>query len=687
MPTSSELIATATAQLVADAAKLHLILHGADTVSVPTEGGDVPSIAKLQALIAEQLVTGHASGFVAVVANSAARDLATPTQVDQLLIQSDTKKIYYGTATTPGSWTLHPFQTIADEVSDALTTVSDFGTALGDKMNTDTFVGGEATGIVRTADRLSVIAAFIAANGTSALNVLGVENGVVGVFPLLSNNRAVALVDGVPNHTALANTSRRAQAIGANFVFLNNPRRLVSWGFQGGIGVGILGSGISQTESYYPRAVLSRQQPDREFPDFDHNSIHTTAGNIVKVSSQNSSTMALTANGTILVSGAVSQGVRPLFGSGIDKTQTTLMPVFFNVGGVNKAIRLFDVQDSTTVKHSTAIFVDETEGIWIVTTNPNGAGYGNSLVGAQNIPVKLNAGYSAWSGKIVKKIRCDVTGNIYILFTDGNLYAGGGKNTTGQLNTGGTGALLNPAQIANGVEDFEVSGQEYDTVLSLFVLQGTTLKGAGYNNNGQLGQTGGTSAQNIANKLSFVTISTDVDMVRIGGTDNTTVIFRKTDGTFYGTGRNTDGCLGQGVSVTITNAALSLTNLNDLVDDNDGLVNLVISGYNGKHSSAVVCTNGKAFTAGNNTDGCLANGTLVSTNSWQEILWSPRDASEKIVDVSACVGPSSGPGFTWLTNHGRILMAGSTNYGFANGVKPSVAYSVTVASPVQFGTL
>jgi alpha-tubulin suppressor-like RCC1 family protein len=687
MPTSAEQIATATAQLTIDSGKLHDIIHGAANATVPTDGGPVPTIANILQSIAAQIVAGYNAGYVVIVDNDAARALAVPAQLTQLLIQRDTKSIYYANGLAAGNWTIHPFQAAADNVAAALAAVNDAIDAMGDRMAAEDYVGNAAVGVVRTAERLKVLVDFIAASPNSAVNFLGVENGAMQVFPLLTQNRAVDIIDGKARHTQLANTSRRAQGIGVNFAFVNTPRRLVSWGAQGAIGAGILGSGMTGTQSFHVRPVLARQQPDRNLPDFDQNSIYTTNGNITKIASQNSSTTCLTADGLVLVSGMAGQGVKALFGSGVDKTQLVLMPIYFNDGGANKPIRLFDVQDSTTVKAATGIYVDTSEGVWLLTSNPNAAGYGNGLVGAQNIPVKLNAGYPAWNGKIVKKVRCDVTGNVYILFTDGNLYAGGGSNTTGQLNTGGTGKLLNPAQIANGVDDFEVAGQEYDTVLTLFVLQGTTLKGCGFNAAGQLGQTTGTVAQNKANKLSFVTIAENVDLVRIGGTDNTTVIYRKTDGTWFGVGLNTEGCFGQGASAVVNYIAVQLTNLQDLIANNGGFVNLVISGYNSKHSSCVVCSNGKAFACGNNTDGCLANGTLVATNAWNEVLWSPRDGAEKIVDVSSAVGPSGGPAFTWLTNHGRLLMAGSSSYGFVTGLQPAVAYNVLVASPVQLGTV
>jgi hypothetical protein len=175
--------------------------------------------------------------------------------------------------------------------------------------------------------------------------------------------------------------------------------------------------------------------------------------------------------------------------------------------------------------------------------------------------------------------------------------------------------------------------------------------------------------------------------VRLGGTDNVTVFYLDDVGTWRGLGRNVDGTFGENASATTNNVPVVLAELANIISDNGGLVDICISGINGKHAACVVCTNGKAFSAGNNTDGILGCGNTAAQDEWQEVLWSPRDATEKIVDVSSALGPNSGPAFTWRTNHGRILQAGPADKGFATGVTPQAIHNQPIASPVQFGTL
>lgn len=674
----------AIALISADATLYNQIVHGpAFGAGSTVDLGDVevPTVAKAISDLTAAIIAGNANGYVATCADAAARALLVPEQANQLLIQADTKAIYYANSTAMGDWVFHPVQNAADDAAAAVAAVATLTAALANKMDTATYTGA-GVGVVRTAQRLEAVVTFIAANATSSQHAIVVENGAMVVTPLLQNNRCVDLVDGADYHTDLANTTRRNFGRGTNFAFMNSPRRLASWGQQ--VYAGVLGSGIVGTHSFHPRPIIAEQQADRELPDFDPQALYTSAGQVVQVISQGAVTVARTADGIVLVSGAAGQGVKAIFGSGVDKSQHVMQPIYFNLGGVNKPIRLMDVQDSTTGSNGTAVFVDESENVWLLTNNPQNAGYGNGLAGAQNTPVKLNAGFPAWEGKIVQKLRCDCTGNIYILFTDGALWAGGGANATGQLGTGGTGTIPNLLQIATGVSDFDVSGQEASSTLALWILEGTTFKGAGYNANGQLGQVSGP----LANKTSFVTVGEDIDKVVIGGTDNVTVFYRDTLGTWRGLGRNTDGIFGEGASATNNNVPVVLTNLTNLIADNDGLVSLVISGYNGKHSACVVCTNGKAYAAGNNTDGVLANGTTTATNTWKEVRWSPREQTgEKIADVCSALTPNSGPAFTWRTSHGRVLQAGPANYGFSTGVSPVANYNQLIASPVQLGTL
>lgn len=673
-------IQSAAQKAKADSDTYHAIVHGGPTAMIQTDNGPVPSVARVLNQIAAQLVSGYAGGFVVVAANEAARLVATPAQAGQLLLQLDTKAIYYAPTAVMGSWVFHPVQEAQAAAQAATTAVANLTTAVGARMVTAAYVGPGAGGVVRTAEQVLPVHNFGIANAGAALHVYGVENGIVGVYPAALPNGAGSLVDGVNKRTPCYNTARRCLSPGTNFALLGVPRRLVSWGRQAEIGV--LASGVQGAQSDFPRAVVARQQDDRPFPAFSNRSINTVQGQIEDVCSQGAITVALTADGLVLAAGAPTKGVRPLFGSGIDKRQDVFMPILFDSGGgVHAPIKMFDVVDSVaSTKHSTGIFVDDGDGVWLLGTNQKNAGYGNGLVGEQKTPVMISAGYSTWSTRVVKKVRCDTSGNVYILFMDGELWAGGGANVAGQLGTGATAPILNPVQIQTEVTDFDVSGHGAEANLALWILKEGRLYGAGFNAYGQLGRS------NYTNSANFVDVAgRDVDLIRIGGTANVTVIYRDVNGTFYGVGQNTAGVFGQGSAAQKNHTPVILTNLTTLVSDNGGLVDLCISGYADKHAATVVCQNGKAFAAGDNTDGALGYGKTGNATTWQEVLWSPIDVNEKIVDASAAVGPSNGPAFAWRTNQGRVLQAGSGAFGFVSGMSPAVPYISLTATPVQLG--
>jgi alpha-tubulin suppressor-like RCC1 family protein len=610
------------------------------------------------------------------------------------MIQLDTKDIYYAPNVAAGSWTIHPIMAAANSAAAAVAAVTAMEANLGGLMSAVDYVGDGADHSVHAADTLKPATDFATANPNSATYRYVVENGVASFSPDLASFYARDLVDGVNKRTALTNTSRHCVGIGSNGVIGHNPARFVSWGYQGKLGT--LGAGVNGSQSYYPRIGLFQQQPDRSVPNLVLGNLLTEGGCVKQVVMLGAATCILTTDGLVYVAGGVGQGVKPLFGSGVDKTQSQFMPIYFDDtdnAHANAHITMMDMQDSTVVANveSTGVFVDSNQGIWVVTTNPTNSPYSSGFVHDQNTPVKISDNFPSWNGKIVQKVRCDVTGNIYILFTDGTLWAGGGYNTTGQLGTGGAGAVPNLTQIRTSVTDFDVSGGAWNTTLALWTLETSTLNtyvalmGAGYNGVGQLG------ANDLLNKTSFVQVNplgTSVNLVRIGGTDKVSVFFRTTLGAWYATGYNVDGTFGEGVSVANNKTPVALPTLATLIANHAGLLDLCIAGYNGNHSSCAIMNDGTVWVCGNNIDGVLGVGSVAANVlSWQTLCWAPRDVNEKIVDVSACVDPGSVPGFTWRTNQGRVLSAGSGLYGFATGTTPSTTYNQVVAAPVQFGRL
>lgn len=726
MPQISDLQA-AINQIIADAALYHSVMHGGITQSVTTEGGPVRSVAKAISDIQAQIQTGFSAGYVQVVANETERASTTPAQIGQLLFQRSDQGLFYAAGTTAASWTPHPLYTTQEAAQEAIEDVAAFADDLADRMETADYTGS-GTGVVNRAAHLQEALTLMndTAHPSYARRVYGIENNGPGYTEgmLLAGilNPAHKLVDGVDQRSVetvnVTNTSRKCQAKGTNFALLGAPRRLVAWGAQ--TSPGILGVGISGSFTHLPRAVLSMNQnaAGAQYPaaDWDSNAINTPDGVIEEICSQNGVTLIRTLDGKVLVAGGIGLGIDPLFGSGIDKTQAVFMPILFNPGdNTSRTIVMMDAVDdlatTATVKNATGIFVDDNDELWILGTNPKKWNYNSSYIGPDNSATNLPAiktpkrlVHTLAGNPVPGKIRCDISGNVYVLFNHSNgtrtLWAGGGSNTSGHLARGDTQAtrpttLSAPGTDANVViQDFEVSGHSSPAELALWVLKGGVLYAAGYNGYGQFGKALLSGAVDTASKSSWVNVTPTnktCNLVRLGGTAAVTVIYRLTDngGTYYGLGYNTDGCLGEADNTQKVFQPKVLNNLKALLgeDANGDLVDICISGYNNKHATCVVCANGKAFTAGNNTDGCLANGTTTGSNTWQEVLWSPIDPYEKIIDVSSVVAPSGGPGFTWRTNYGRVLQAGPTASGFATGVASATPYTVLTANPVQLNVI
>jgi hypothetical protein len=647
-------------QWKADQALYHTVIHGDAATTVATESGAVPSVAKAIADLSATITAAFSSGFVARAANAAARNTLGPTQIGQLLIQLDTHDLYYATGVTVGAWALHPVQSALAAATAASASAAAVQASLNAKVDRQDIIGGAWTAAVFTTQNVEAARTFAQNYPDAHTHELAVVNGNFGMTPRLSNRRCTGLVNGIANRTQLFNTSRGMTTIGSLGAFFGNPKVMRLWGFQTHIGV--LGIGNTSWNNGAPRAeqMLAAYQSDRQVPNFQPSGILTTAGQVEFATFQDTVTMVRTADGYVLTAGEGTGAGRVLIGAGVSKNQATFCPLYFPYGGSNRPIRMFDAHNMRNQSvNAAAIFVDDQEGVWITTTNPLGSTYGAGITGRQDIPKRLNEFYPGWNGKVVRKVRVDCSTGIYILFTDGSLWAGGGSNSTGLLGTGNTANIGTLIQVASGVSDFDISGSNYGS-MNLFILQGTTLKGAGYNYHGQLGSGSSTSSS------TFLTIAADVNLIRLGGNEYTLLFYRKANGDWFATGRNYNGSFGNGGRTDINVNPIAISQLRTLCE-NFGFADLVIATSNNGSfldASCLLCQNGTAYVCGTNYEYL---GTGVTTDyllSWTQVVYAPLDKWEKLVEVAPTCSPSNGPSFIYRTNYGRLLMAGVTSYSF-----------------------
>jgi alpha-tubulin suppressor-like RCC1 family protein len=662
--------------LTADSALFHQIMHGPANATVQTENGPVPTVAKVIADISSSIQQGFTAGFVAVVANAAERGTKAPTQVGQLLIQMDTKQIFYASSTAVGGWTIHPVQSAVADAASALAAVATLTAALAGKMDVASYTNG-GNGVVETAASLQAVKLFAQQNPTAALRYYGVQAGQPGLFLAPTARSTATLLVGGNTHSVEAH---RPQAIhkstendtyGQAFALLGNPKRLFSWGYS--YDVGTFGNGMTSRNAYRPNPAIFQQQSDRPLPGLDLSLLDQDAGQVDVLKHSPNVTQVLTRNGLIFAAGNSGQASR--FGSGVSKIQYTFQPIYFNDGGTNRQIKTFDIAGQNGGAF-VGVYADTLNQVWLLTSNPMSAGYNNNVVGAVNTPLKISAGIAGFAGKTVKKVRCDPTGGVFVLFTNGELWGGGGYNYTGYLGVGSTSNVLNLVQLATNVNSFELTGNDLYT-LGLFVLQTDgTLRGAGYNGYGQLGR------GNTTNSPNFVNLDTNVDFARLGGQADATVYWHTTTGDLWkATGLGSEGNYGLGVVAPTTRLPIELPQLKALLAANGGIANLTVSGYATRRQACVVCQNGKAFVCGTNAEGHLGVGDTTDKLSWTELLWSKESSDETIVDAAAVVSASQ-TSFQWLTSRGRILMAGNATNGFSTGAQPPAAYSLLIASPI-----
>lgn len=669
LPQRIELSITTAETLVT---QIYGIVNGNSTTTVMTASGPVPSVMKKISDIGAAITTAYAAGFVLIVADAAARAAAQAGQAEQMLWQKDTNTLYIANSTTVGDFSVHPLQTaIAAPAGDiaALTLV----VAAIEAWRAS--IDGNDDGVVTSAaDIASVLAA--SAPATDKITVYGrLPTGAAGA-KTIPVHRYYELFTGLPFQsvpgalTALLNTSRVSNQNGA-FGGITPSGRLITWGVQSL--AGSLGRGTTTTTVGLPAAAAVYQNhPSRPMPSFN-----PLAMKVKKAVFGAKCSALLTETGEICMAGPGVAGTYDIFGSNALVDNLVFRSVYFNASSVNKAMVDFDFETHVFGANSSFVSIDVSGGLWLMTSNQHTIAYSNSITGPVRTPTLISPGVAGWSGKTISKVRTDANGSVFVLMTDKTLWTACGYNATGYLGLGSTSTLSNFTQIQTGVDDFEIAGSYNGDYHTLYILQGTTLKGAGYNGQGQLG-TGNTTSQN-----SFVTIGINVTKMRVAGESTQTVIVQKNDGTFWGCGCNTSGQLGNGALTNVTTLT-SLTNLNAVSTAAGGIADFCVADNLGVGIVALVGTNGKAYATGDNRYGQLGKGYITTTdNTFGECLWTPVASDEAIIAVQpAC--SNTYPTVVWLTNKGRILTAGyETLTGNTTGVPGTQNTNTTILNPIR----
>ncbi|WP_319201959.1 hypothetical protein [uncultured Ilyobacter sp.] len=226
-----------------------------------------------------------------------------------------------------------------------------------------------------------------------------------------------------------------------------------------------------------------------------------------------------------------------------------------------------------------------------------GSLYNQTVYGVNEVPI-LDCDTSAVK-QIVESAR-----NRYILFENGNLW-GWGRNYYGQLGLGYTGGVSVPTLLATDVEKF-------------------------------VGHTHGCYHL-----------------------DSPTVFYKKTDGTWWGTGRNEKGRIGDGTTSSLT------TWTQVTIPNGHTFITRLWSFGTSYGCTFVEVEDGTIHACGYNGMGQLGIGNEVSSSTWSQVLF-PETVTIKDIQggYGHYGGSASACGFTiFLTTDGKVYSCGDNDWG------------------------
>jgi alpha-tubulin suppressor-like RCC1 family protein len=323
-------------------------------------------------------------------------------------------------------------------------------------------------------------------------------------------------------------------------------------------------------------------------------------------------------NGAVYGTGANANGQL-----GIGSTtspQTSLIAMTNNTGKTPESIGLGNV-------HTLIIMTDGT--VYATGINWTGnLGTGNTTQQTSLVATTMP------SGKTAKMVSCGQNFSA-VLMTDGTVY-GTGHNTNGQLGTGNTTAVFSLTLMTNNTGKTPTMISCGNDQIIVLMTDGT-IYGCGANSNGQLGI--GSSSSPITS-LTLMTNSTGKTPKLISAGSSHTIVMM-TDGTLYGTGVNSNGEMGLGVTSGIKTTLTSMPN-------NTGKTPTNISA--GLSYTIVLMTDGTVYGTGSNTGGQLGIG---STGSPVTSLVAMTNSTGKTPSTITATGQ----------NNTVVLMTDGTVYG------------------------
>ena len=247
--------------------------------------------------------------------------------------------------------------------------------------------------------------------------------------------------------------------------------------------------------------------------------------------------------------------------------------------------------------------------------------------------------------------------NKLVLFENGNLW-GWGYNSKGNLGTGDTSAITVPTLLATGVKEiYPTDCGSYHHEYGMLYIKKTdgTWWGTGANNYGRMGD-GTSMIISTFTSLTVPTGHTSIERLWNLGYSYGVTFVEVEDGTIYGCGYNGQGQLGDGT----TTAQSSWT---EVIFPETITIKDIQGGYGWYSSSALadgftvfLSTDGAVYTCGDNAYGQLGDGTTTDNTTITKIL-------DNSVDSILVIGGGPGSVYCTYTSKNKLTVWGYNSQG------------------------
>jgi alpha-tubulin suppressor-like RCC1 family protein len=262
--------------------------------------------------------------------------------------------------------------------------------------------------------------------------------------------------------------------------------------------------------------------------------------------------------------------------------------------------------------------------------------------------------------------------NKFVLFENGNLW-GWGYNKRGTLGTGDTSSVTVPTLlITNVAEIYPTEQGSYNMDYGMLYIKKNdgTWWGTGANEYGRMGD-GTSGIISTFTQLTIPTGHTEITRLWNLGFGYGVTFVEVEDGSVYGCGYNASGQLGDGTKVSNSTWTELIFPETVTIKDIQGGYGYYTSGGSGVSFTVFLSTNGAVYTCGDNGYGQLGDGTTSDNSTVTKVL-------DNGVDEITVIGGGAGSVYCTYASKDKLTVWGYNNYG-----QLGVGTTSTVTTPTE----